>query len=79
MSWNAYIAVRCNGKLNEAHWDEVKQWPEVEQVWSSMGEWDYWMKLNSPIDQPGKLETFVFNLRKEPWVESTCARWWKEV
>ncbi len=79
MSWNAHIAIRCNGKLNEAHWDEVKKWPEVEKVWSSMGEWDYWIRLKPSLMQPDELEKFVFNLRKQPWVESTCARWWKEI
>ena len=79
MAWNAFVAIRCNGKLNDSHWQRVKEWSEVKKIWSTMGDWDFWVETNSEINNTDNLEQFVFKLRKEPWVESTCARWWKEV
>ncbi|OGO94202.1 MAG: hypothetical protein A3F10_05090 [Coxiella sp. RIFCSPHIGHO2_12_FULL_42_15] len=79
MAWHAFIAIKCNGKLNENHWEQVKQWAEVDKVWSSMGDWDFWMEANDNIKNTSDLEKLVFKLRKEPWVQSTTTYWWKEV
>lgn len=79
MTWKAQIAIKCNGGLTKAHWDEVKKWAQVGKIWSSMGEWDYWMSLNTGINDTDELESFVFKLRQQPWVNSTSTRWWKEV
>ena len=79
MSWNAFIAIRCNGKLNDTHWEEVKNWGQVDKVWSSMGEWDYWLQLKDDISSTEDLEQFVFNLRSQPWIEATSSRWWKPI
>ncbi len=79
MAWNARVAVRCNGKLNDNHWDMVKAWPEVSKVWSTMGDWDFWLETNGEIKDTEALEHFVFKLRQESWVQSTSAHWWKEL
>ncbi len=79
MTWHAHIAVRCNGKLNATHWDQIKKWPEVKRVWSTMGDWDFWMEANDKIANTEDLEKFVFKLRKEGWVDGSSAHWWKEI
>lgn len=79
MSWNAYVAIACNGKINDSHWNEVKAWGEVQKVWSSMGEWDFWLALNEKVADVEGLESFVFKLRNMGWVDKTCTWWWKEV
>lgn len=79
MAWNAFVAVRCNGKLNDNHWNEVKSWAQVKKIWSAMGDWDFWLETNDKIKNTDELEHFVFNLRKQPWVEATSAQWWKEL
>lgn len=75
MSWNAYIEIKANGKLNDTQWEKIKKWAEVEQVWSVQGDWDWLIKLRSSITSLDNLEKFVFNLRAEPWVSQTHS-WW---
>lgn len=79
MTWHAHIAVKGNGHFNDAHWDEVKSWPEVEKVWSTMGNWDWWVKLDSSVQAPTQIEALVADLRKKAWVSDTDTAWWKEV
>jgi hypothetical protein len=79
MTWNAYIDIKANGKLNDAHWEEVKKWAEVEQIWSTQGEWDWLVRLRSSISSLDSLEKFVFHLRSQPWVSETRTWWAKAV
>lgn len=79
MSWNAYIDIKANGKLNNVDWDQVKKWAEVEQVWSTQGNWDWLIKLRQSVNSQDALEKFVMNLRAQPWVAQTNTWWAKAV
>lgn len=75
MTWNAHVYIKGNGKFKDAQWDEIKKWAEVEQVWSTQGDWDWFIKLRSSVNTPEAVEKIVFNLRSKPWV-STTQTWW---
>ena len=78
MSWKAIVAVKCNGSLNETHWSAIKEWAGVERVWSTMGEWDFWVGFDSSVASQDQIESAVFELRKESWVGMTSTTWVKE-
>lgn len=77
MNWNAYVNVRGTGKINEAAWREVKKWGDVEQVWSTSGDWDWLVKLSSSVNDWDKVKKFVVTLREQPWVTETHT-WWAQ-
>ena len=79
MVWNAVVAVKCNGKLNDTHWETVKAWSSVKSVWSSMGDWDFWMLFDNSVNDQDKLEEAIFKLRQQDWISDTETSWWKEV
>ncbi len=79
MSWNGNIYVKTVGNLNDINWDEIKQWPEVESVWTTTGSWDWWIKLKPAQSQDqDSVQKLVWNLRKKPWVSSTETWWAKQ-
>ncbi len=79
MSWNAFIDIKANGKLNESDWAEVKKWAEVDQAWSTSGAWDWLVKLKSDVKCMDELEKLVFKLRSMGWVSETRTWWAKSV
>ena len=79
MKWNAYIAVKGNGNLTNAHWGQVKQWAGVDAIWSATGEWDWWIKLNSNTQNMGDVEGLAHKLREQAWVTDTNTQWWKAI
>jgi hypothetical protein len=79
MTWNAYIDIKANGKLNDAHWEEVKKWAEVEQIWSKQGNWDWLVKLRASVNSLDALEKIVFHLRSQAWVSETHTWWAKAI
>ena len=79
MSWIAHIDIKANGKFNEARWDELKKWAEVDQIWSTQGAWDGMLKLKSNISSNDNLEKFVTHLRSQPWVAETRTWWAKSI
>jgi hypothetical protein len=79
MDWNAYVNIRANGKLNDSHWEEVKQWAEVEKIWTTQGHWDWMVKLRHSVKSHDDLEKVIFNLRGKPWISETSTWWAKEV
>lgn len=77
MAWNAAISVKCNGKLNDTHWEAIKQWGWAERLWSTSGEWDFQLICNDHIANQDELEKAVFQLRSQAWVSDTNTQWWK--
>jgi len=82
MSWNAQVWVKWNGefphKWNNANWEWLKDWPEVKQAWSTMGDWDtcFWVDVTSPE----QLEEFVWKkLRVNNWVKESKSCWARSV
>lgn len=79
MSWNAFIDIKANGKLNQSEWSEVHKWAEVDQVWSTSGTWDWMLKLKDSVKSMDELEKLVFKLRALGWVSETRTWWAKSV
>lgn len=79
MSWNAFIDIRANGKLNQSEWAQVHKWAEVDQVWSTSGDWDWMLKLKDTVKSMDDLEKLVFKLRGLGWVSETRTWWAKAV
>ena len=79
MTWNAMVSVKCNGKLNETSWEDIKAWDFIEKVWSSSGHWDFEVELDSSVDNQDKLEKAVFQLRSQNWIADTETHWHREV
>lgn len=79
MSWNAFIDVKGNGKLNQSNWSDVKSWAEVEYAWSTSGAWDWLLKLKGDIKSMDELEKLVFKLRSLGWVSDTRTWWAKSL
>ena len=79
MSWNAAIAIKCNGKFNDTHWEAIKKWGWTEKLWSTSGEWDFQLVCNNNISDQNQLEEAVFQLRNQDWVTDTNTQWWKSL
>tara|TARA_B100001093_G_scaffold442489_1_gene444239 strand:+ start:860 stop:1177 length:318 start_codon:yes stop_codon:yes gene_type:complete len=77
MTWNASISIKCNGKLNKTHWEAVKEWGWVQQLWSTSGDWDFQLICNDKISDQNALQSAVFDLRKQEWIEDSKTQWWK--
>jgi hypothetical protein len=76
-SWNANIAIKSNGKIAEAKWDEVKNWAEVEKIWSTTGKWDWIVSLKSDKNDFDAAKKVAWALHKFPWVSET-ETWWSQ-
>ena len=79
MNWNACVDIKANGNFANANWEEMKQWPEVDQIWSTQGEWDFWVKLKPSVQSMEEVEKFVFNLRSKSWASETRTWWTKQI
>lgn len=81
MAWNAHVWVKWNEqypKGNGADWNWLKEWPEVKQAWSTMGDWDGCLWLN--VSTPDELENFVWKkLRSKNWIAETKSVWARSV
>ena len=76
--WNAYISIKSNSHFDEAEMEKcLKSWNDVDKFWSTMGDWDCWIKLNDNIKTPAQIEDFVCKLRKQPWVGESSSHWWR--
>ena len=82
-NWQAQVFVKWNKKwpkewAKAKTWDWLKEWPEVQTAWSTMGDWDcvLWVEAKDPEE----LENFVCNkLWSKEWVEKTESKWAREV
>jgi len=80
--WNAQVWVKWNGEFphrwNNREWTWLKDWPEVKQAWSTMGQWDACLWVGAKT--PEALEEFVWTkLRANNWVKETQSVWAREV
>jgi len=79
--WTGNIWIKSNGEWTQKDWDEIKQWPEVANLWSTTGggAWDWWLQLKpaqtNHIDNAAKV---VWKLRKKQWIIDTETWWAKE-
>jgi DNA-binding Lrp family transcriptional regulator len=81
--WQAQVYVKWNKKWPtswsaKSQWDWLKEWPEVKSAWTTMGEWDFHIWVES--DSPEGVEKFVCEkLWGKDWVEKTETHWTRQV
>ena len=71
-----------NFSKNKKDWTDtetVSKWSGVEEIWSTSGDWDWAIKLDSAHSTPDKTEDIVAKLRSTDWVANTESRRWREV
>ena len=77
--WQAQIWVKWNKNVSVSNdWSWMKEWKEVQGVWSMMGDWD--MMLTIDAKTPAEVEEFIWKkLRTKDWVANTHCTWAKQV
>lgn len=76
-NWNSVIFLKTKKDWTDT--DTVAKWPEVEEIWSTSGDWDWCIKLDKKSSTPEKTEEIVSKLRKTDWVAESKSNWWREV
>lgn len=76
-AWNSVIFLKSNKPWSEL--SGVSKWDGVEKIWSTTGDWDWCIKLDSKSSTPEKAEAFVSKIRDGKWASETKTHWWKEV
>lgn len=75
--WTGVVFVKTNNSWSDPA--AIVKMGGVRDVWSTSGEWDWCIKLDSKHSTPEETEQFVKQLRKADWVSDTKTSWWKEV
>jgi len=75
MNWIAHVSLKLN---NNWDWSQIKKSPEVDEVWSTQGDWDAMVKLKPNIDNDN-LEKLISNWRTKNWVSQSHTWWAKEI
>lgn len=80
-AWNSVIFMKTNKAMNDMNdmAKEMMKWEGVESMWSTTGDWDWCIKLDSKSSSPEKTEMFVARMREGKWATDTKTNWWKEV
>lgn len=76
-NWNSVIFMK-----SDKSWSDIcsmSKWEGVEDMWSTTGEWDWCIKLDSKCSTPEKAEEFVNKMRQGHWAKDTQTHWWKQV
>ncbi|STX29108.1 Uncharacterised protein [Legionella beliardensis] len=76
-AWNSVIFMKTNKPWSEIN--AMAKWEGVEKMWSTMGDWDWCIKLNGEASTPEKTEAFVSRMREQQWATETKTSWWKEI
>ena len=77
--WNTWVWVKWKPGTPTEIWQTWQKNTEVENAWSTLGDWDCVMSLKS--SDPAKAEDWVWKeLRSNQWVEKThttqAKQWW---
>lgn len=75
-SWSSVIFLKTKKEMPE---QMMAQMMGVKNIWSTSGDWDWCIKLDSAHSTPDKTEMFVSKLRQADWIAETKTSWWKEV
>ena len=76
-TWNSVIFMRSNKPM--ADMNAMAKWDGVESIWSTTGDWDWCVKLDSKSSSPEKAEAMVAKIREGHWASETKTSWWKEI
>lgn len=75
--WNSVVFLRSSKPWSEI--SKLCKWDGVESVWSTSGDWDWCVKLNSKFSSPEHTEAFVSKVRDGHWAMETKSQWWKNM
>lgn len=76
-TWNSVIFMKSNKSMPDMN--AMIKWDGVESIWSTSGEWDWCVKLDSKSSTPEKTEALVSRMREGHWASETKTSWWKQV
>ena len=78
-SWNSVIFLKTKNSWSDSDSASIAKMNGVQNIWSTSGDWDWCIKLDSKHSTPEQTAVFVKNLRNSDWVAQTQTSWWKEV
>lgn len=76
-SWNSVVFVKTKKDWSDSA--SFTKMSGVQNIWSTSGDWDWCIRLDSKHSTPEETATFVKKLRKADWVAETKTSWWQEV
>ncbi|KTD75619.1 hypothetical protein [Legionella waltersii] len=76
-TWNSIVFIKTKNAWSDSA--SLAKLNGVQNIWSTSGDWDWCVKLDSKHSTPDETSEFVKNLRKADWVADTKTSWWKEV
>lgn len=76
-SWNSVVFLKTKNAWSDS--SAIAKMNGVQSIWSTSGDWDWCIKLDSKHSTPEETAVFVKNLRNADWVAETKTSWWKEV
>lgn len=76
-SWNSVVFLKTKNAWSDSQ--AITKMNGVQSVWSTSGDWDWCIQLDSKHSTPEETAVFVKKLRNSDWVADTNTSWWKEV
>lgn len=76
-AWNSVIFMKSDKSMSDMN--AMAKWEGVESMWSTSGDWDWCVKLDSQSSSPEKAEMMVARMREGQWATETKTNWWKRV
>ncbi|KTD47994.1 hypothetical protein Lqui_2258 [Legionella quinlivanii] len=77
-NWNSVIFLKTE-KSSSDMMNMMSKWDGIENMWSTTGDWDWCIKLDSKSSSPEKTEEFVNRMREGHWATQTKTNWWKQI
>lgn len=76
-AWNSVVFLKTKkGWSDSAAFSKMKG---VHKVWSTPGDLDWAVMLDSQHSSPEETASFVKGLRSHDWVTDTKTSWWQEI
>lgn len=75
--WNSVIFIKAKKDWSDSK--SLSKMKGIQSMWSTSGDWDWCIKLDSKHSTPEETASFVKELRHADWVSETKTSWWKEV
>lgn len=74
-AWNSVIFMKSDKSMSDM--DQMSKWAGVDKMWSTTGDWDWCLLLNS--SSPEEAEKFVMKMRDGNWATETKTQVWKQM
>ena len=76
-TWSSVIFIKSTKPLSDMQ--AVSGWKEVAEMWTTMGDMDWCVRLKQESSSPEQTEAFVARLREGKWASETRTNMWKQV